>query len=66
MKQVASQYIGSGAASIDDVYLNAGLIVGNAVDLIRIIQAADIMAAKDDQAVLTDFMFRNHNLIVLD
>jgi hypothetical protein len=66
MKNVAQQRLGNGVALMDDVYLNAGLIVGKAQDLLRVFQAADIAATEDDQAVLTDYMFRNPSEIVLD
>jgi hypothetical protein len=50
----------------DDVYLNAGLIVGKASDLLRVIEQAAIGKDEDDQAVLTDFMYRKPDLVVLD
>jgi hypothetical protein len=53
-------------SSYDDMYLNAGLIAGTAKNLIRIIQAAQIGNTEDDQAVLTDYMYRHRNEIVLD
>jgi len=56
----------SGSAGREDMYLNAGLMVGRAADLIRAIKAADIGADEDDQAVLTDYMYRNPGKIVLD
>jgi hypothetical protein len=66
MKEAAQERMGYGADSIDDVYLNAGLIVGKAADLLRVIEAADIAATEDDQAVLTGYMYRNPKDIVLD
>ena len=54
------------AAPLDDVYLNAGLIVGKAQDLLRLIISLDILEEEDDQAVLTDFMYRNPDAIILD
>ena len=56
----------SGAAGREDVYLNAGLMVGRASDLMRVIKAADISEDEDDQAVLTDFMYSNPGQIILD
>jgi hypothetical protein len=50
----------------DDVYLNAGLMVGTTKDLLRLIERAEIGKDEDDQAVLTDFMYHNPNAIVLD
>lgn len=66
MKDVAERRMGYGASSIDDVYLNAGLITGKVADLLRVLEAADILASEDDQAVLTDFMYRHPEAIVLD
>lgn len=50
----------------EDMYLNAGLITGKVKDLIRVIEAAKIGNDEDDQAVLTDYMYRNSQDIVLD
>jgi hypothetical protein len=50
----------------DDVYLNAGLMVGTAQDLMQLIDRAGIGNDEDDQAVLTDFMYHNPEAIVLD
>jgi hypothetical protein len=66
MKDAAIERIGNGADVLDDIYLNAGLIAGKVADLLRVLQAADILATEDDQAVLTDFMYRNPEAIVLD
>jgi hypothetical protein len=66
MKDVAMQRMGNGASIMDDVYLNAGLIVGKVVDLIRVLEAVDILGTEDDQAVLTDYMYRNPQDIILD
>jgi hypothetical protein len=66
MKDVAFQRMGNAASVLDDIYLNAGLIVGKAADLLRVLDAADILATEDDQAVLTDYMFRNPQDILLD
>lgn len=63
MQEVA---IERGAKGREDVYLNAGLMVGRASDLIRIIRATDIGKNEDDQAVLTDYMYRNPGQILLD
>jgi hypothetical protein len=56
----------SKAASGKDAYLNAGLMAGKAGDLLRVIEAADIEVHEDDQAVLTDFMYRRPYEIILD
>ena len=66
MKDVARQQLGVGAHVIDDIYLNSGLIVGYVQDVLRVIKAADIQATEDDQAVLTDYMHRHPEDIVLD
>ena len=63
MRDVASSH---GAGSHEDVFLNAGLMVGRASDLIRVIKAADIGEEEDDQAVLTDYMYNHPGQIVLD
>jgi hypothetical protein len=55
-----------GHADVDDVYLNAGLMVGTVENLRRVIEQAQIGKDEDDQAVLTDFMHWNPNSIVLD
>lgn len=47
-------------------YLDASLLAGKAGDLLSFIEAANIDEAEDDQAVLTDLMYRNPNLLVLD
>jgi hypothetical protein len=50
----------------DDMYLNAGLIAGRAVDLVRVIESMKIEQSEDDQAVLTDYMYHHPEDIVLD
>ena len=55
-----------GKDEVADIYLNAGLIAGKAKDLLRIIKSLDIQEEEDDQAVLTAFMYRNPQSIVLD
>jgi hypothetical protein len=50
----------------DDMYLNAGLIAGRAKDLIRVIEGTKMGKSEDDQAVLTDYMFRHPDEIMLD
>ena len=50
----------------DDVYLNAGLMVGRVEDFILLLEAAAIDNEEDDQAVLTDYMYRNQDAVVLD
>jgi hypothetical protein len=50
----------------DDVYLNAGLIAGRAADLLELIKEANIGKDEDDQAVLTDFLYKNPHKIILD
>lgn len=47
-------------------FLDAGLMAGEAVDLKRLLEDADVFDDEDDQAVFTDFMFRNPDRIVLD
>ena len=62
MKELALQHMGTGA----DMYLNAGLITGKAGDMLRALQTADIQVSEDDQAVLTDFMYRWPDHLILD
>ena len=50
----------------DDIYLNAGLMVGTAKNLMRVISSASIAKYEDDQAVLTDFMYYHPDQIILD
>ena len=52
--------------AFDDVYLNAGLMAGKAENLVHVIEAIALGNEEDDQAVLTDFMFRNQDAVVLD
>jgi hypothetical protein len=66
MMDVAQQRMGNGARIIDDIYLNSGLISGKVQDILRVLEAADILANEDDQAVLTDYMYRNPQDIILD
>ena len=44
----------------------AGLVVARPSDLIRLIEAADMDATEDDQAVFTDLMYYHPESIVLD
>lgn len=56
----------NGASGHEDIFLNAGLMAGRVADLISIIKEADFGELEDDQAVLTDYMYRNPGKIVLD
>jgi hypothetical protein len=47
-------------------YLNAGLMAGRAVDLLRVIDYIDIREDEDDQAVFSDLLYREPDMIVLD
>jgi len=47
-------------------YLNAGLMAGRARDLIRIIEGLELEGDEDDQAVMTDLLYRNPASFVLD
>lgn len=62
MEEVASK---QGAPS-ENIYLDSSLIAGKASDVITLIEATDINADEDARAVLTDFMYRNPDKIVLD
>lgn len=61
MKGLASKHSKS-----DTMFLDGNLIAGTASDLIRIIRELDIDSLEDDRAVLTDYMYRNPDKIVLD
>lgn len=50
----------------EDVYLNAGLVAGRAADLLNVVHVLDLQATEDDQAVLTDYMYRRPEAIRLD
>lgn len=63
MKDLAAQ---RGASSSTHVYLDAGLMVGKAGDLLRILEMADIGATEDATAVLTALMHHSPDLILLD
>jgi hypothetical protein len=65
MKQRMFYHV-KGAMPFDDMYLNAGLMAGKAKNLIRVIEAVQIEDSEDDQAVLTDYMYRHPQDIVLD
>jgi hypothetical protein len=63
MKGLAKQ---NDAEHREDIYLNAGLMVGRAADLINVITKADISSEEDDQAVLTGYMYLHPDEIILD
>jgi hypothetical protein len=50
----------------EDMYLNAGLMVGTVENLIHLINAIDLAPDEDDQAVLTDYMLLYDDRIRLD
>ena len=62
MKDLAMEKVVAGK----DLYLNAGLIAGKAGDLLRVVETADFEVHEDDQAVLTDYMYRRPNELILD
>jgi lipopolysaccharide biosynthesis glycosyltransferase len=47
-------------------FLDAGLTAGKAGDLLKLLETADIGETEDDRAVLTDLMYRNPAMILLD
>jgi hypothetical protein len=51
---------------LHDIYLNAGLMAGTARNLLRVIKQAQVGLTEDDQAVLSDYWYRNVDDIVLD
>jgi hypothetical protein len=63
MKNLAKE---NAAEHREDIYLNAGLMVGRAADLINVITKADIGSEEDDQAVLTGYMYLHPDQIILD
>lgn len=67
MKDLAISHSGSALVNIlDDIYLNAGLIVGKASVLLQVILMANMVTSEDDQAIFTDFMYSNPDFIVLN
>lgn len=50
----------------ENQYLDATLLAGKAKDLLNLILKASIGETEDDDAVLTDFLYRNQKMIVLD
>jgi hypothetical protein len=50
----------------EDLYLNAGLMVGSVKNLMRLIESSAIGKDEDDQAVLTDYMYLHPDEILLD
>jgi hypothetical protein len=66
MKKLMLQRTSGDRNVYDDMYLNAGLIAGRVQDLIRVITKSQIQSKEDDQAVLTDYMYRFPNEIILD
>ncbi len=63
MKELAAK---RGATESEEIYLNAGLIAGRAGDLKKHIANLQIKEREDDQAVWTDYMYRNPESVVLD
>ncbi|CAK0828079.1 unnamed protein product [Prorocentrum cordatum] len=49
-----------------EVFLNAGLVAGRAADLARLVHRMNITVEEDDQAVLSDLLYRTPDMIVLD
>lgn len=48
------------------LYLDTSLIAGRAGDLVKLVEALDIQKDEDDRAVLTDYLYRNPDSILLD
>jgi Glycosyl transferase family 90/Sulfotransferase domain len=48
------------------IYLDAGLIAGKAGDMLHVLETANIESGEDATAVLTDLMYHNPELILLD
>jgi hypothetical protein len=63
MKEIATLRSASTAKS---VYLDASLIAGTAKDLLALLETVDVGSKEDERAVMTDFMHRNPDRIVLD
>ena len=63
MKDLASKHSKS---TSQHVFLDTSLIVGRAGDLVNLIEALDIKRDEDDRAVLTDYMYRKPDAIILD
>lgn len=56
----------TGGQDVYDVYLNAGLVTGRRDDLIKLLRVADMEVYEDDQAVFTDVLYSQRDVIVLD
>ena len=50
----------------EDVFPNAGLMMGLSTDVYKLIEKLSLYEFEDDQAVLTDFIYRFPDFIVLD
>lgn len=55
-----------GAKTTKNVYPNTGIIVGKAKDILNAYSILDMKETEDDQALFTELMLKNPNLIVLD
>lgn len=62
MKNLAT----SRGVTSNDIYVNAGLMVGRAKDMLRVLEMADFEDYEDDQAVFADFIYRFPNELILD
>lgn len=50
----------------ENIYLDAGFMAGTASNLLQLISSLKIQSFEDDRAVLTDYMFRNYEKILID
>lgn len=63
MQELASK---RSSSTSQHLYLDTSLLAGKAGDLLKLIEALDIKNEEDDRAVLTDYMYRNPDSILLD
>lgn len=63
MKQQSNK---NGWSQSDDIHLDGTVIAGSAHKLLALIKELDVMPWEDDRAVLSDYMYRFPNKVVLD
>ena len=63
MKQHSNK---NGWSQSDDIHLDGTFIAGTAKNVLTLIEELDVLPWEDDRAVLSDFMYRFPNRVVLD
>jgi Glycosyl transferase family 90/Stf0 sulphotransferase len=56
----------NGWSQSDDIHLDGTFIAGTAKNVLKLIEELDVLPWEDDRAVLSDFMYRFPNRVVLD